>query len=189
MCCLEDDLGGASGLESLLPAGRAQTPLVSAFEAGKSIVGCWGTEVVSLRLTEGQELIGHHGTDHVHARIIASGLTTSRAVVAGHRIERARLQIGSKDIALGHDTSSFVRELACLKCELPDRELPDRELHDCDVEQSADQVRDPTCSEEDRHLAYGTLGDGTFGRSPNDSADDGGSDDTDEYRTDLGRCP
>src|SRR5262245_38552415 len=81
---LEHDLGRYAGLEGLLPARRAQAPLVAGLQAGES--GTRRREVVAARLGERQELGCHPDAHRVHAEIVGARATRAVAIEARHRI-------------------------------------------------------------------------------------------------------
>ena len=95
---LEHDRRRHPGLERLAPARGDDTPPVARLEAAEEVLRSRRREIVSDRLGEREELVGHHRADRVEA-----GVATLRAAVAvpeeaGHGIERARLQVAAEDV-------------------------------------------------------------------------------------------
>ena len=88
----QHDARRLSGIERLLPAGRAKTPPVAGLEPRKLIVGVRRREIVAARLAEGEEVGGHDGADRVRAEIGGRGVAAAIAEKAGERRIRAGLQ-------------------------------------------------------------------------------------------------
>ncbi len=94
----EDDRGGESGGEGFLPAGDAEAPAISGFEAGEAVEGHGGAEIVALGLGEAQKFGGDLGADDVGAAILGAGLAAAIAKEAGDWIGAAGLQGLAEDI-------------------------------------------------------------------------------------------
>src|SRR6185503_4423304 len=85
---LEHHLGGAAGIERLLPARRAQAPAVARLEAGEAVLRHRRREVVAPGFREGEELRRHDDANRVQAHVLAAGVATGIAIEAGQRLSR-----------------------------------------------------------------------------------------------------
>ncbi len=90
------------GLERLRPARRAHAPLVAVAQAGEPVLRHRRRQVVADCLRELEEVVGDPAAHDVHARVVAVVLAATGAVVAGDRVERARLQLGAEHVDLPH---------------------------------------------------------------------------------------
>ena len=88
----QDDFRSTVMLERLLPARRAQTPLVTRLQPGETPLGMRRAQVIACGLRECKKCFGHDYTNRVHPFIVDTTLTTSRAIEACDRIARTQLQ-------------------------------------------------------------------------------------------------
>ena len=105
MGCLENDRGGATGIECLLPTGHTKTPFVAGDQPRESDLWNGCTKVVSLLGREFKELVGHHRADAVHTVVAAARATIAVPEKASHRIATAALKFCSQDVR-GHKRNS-----------------------------------------------------------------------------------
>ena len=103
----QDDLGGAAGVEGFLPAGGAEAPAVSGFQAGEAVFRLGRGEVVAAAFGEFEETVGHPGTDDMDAGIALAGAAAAIAEPAGEGFDRAGLEGRSEHVErfAGHDDS------------------------------------------------------------------------------------
>jgi hypothetical protein len=94
----EDDGAGGSGLLDLEPAGGADTPAISGFEAGKSELRHRGAEVVAQGFGGIEEGRVDDAADGVDTVIVGTGLAAAGAVEAGHGIAAADVQGLAEDV-------------------------------------------------------------------------------------------
>ncbi len=78
-----------AGVERLLPASRAQAPLIAGPEPRKSGGRDRSGEVVAVLPREFQEFARHPDADHMDAGIVVAGVAAAVAVEAGQWIEAA----------------------------------------------------------------------------------------------------
>ena len=79
----QDDGRRHPGLERLLPARRAQAPLVARLQPGEAELGMRGGQVVADRRREGQEFGGDPGAHGVDADVLRARVAAAVAVEAG----------------------------------------------------------------------------------------------------------
>lgn len=89
---LEDHGRGATGFESLDPAGDAEAPAVAGLEAGEIVFRGGGGQVVPVVTGELEERAGDHGADHVETVIAGAGMAIAIAVEAGEGFGAAGLE-------------------------------------------------------------------------------------------------
>src|SRR5262245_15301194 len=98
-------------LERLLPARGADAPAIAGHETGEAEPLTRRREIVADRLREGEEPLGHHGADSVHAEIAGARPARAVAIEACQRVERARVELAAEDVApwLGFAHADSVR--------------------------------------------------------------------------------
>ncbi len=94
----EDDGAGGSGLLDLQPAGGADAPAVSGFEAGEAVLGHGGGEIVAEGLGGGEERGVDDAADGVDAVVVGAGLAAAGAVEAGHGLAAAGVEGLAEDV-------------------------------------------------------------------------------------------
>jgi hypothetical protein len=82
----EDDGAGSASLLNLKPAGGADTPAVSGFEASEAELRHGGAEVVAEGFRGFEEGRIYDAADRVDSVIVGAGFATAGAVEAGHRL-------------------------------------------------------------------------------------------------------
>ena len=93
-CVASRTTGGAiPASKRLLPARRAQAPLVTGLESVEAELGMRSGEVVADRGGEGQELRRHPGADGVHAEVLGARVAAAVAVEAGEGVVVAGLEL------------------------------------------------------------------------------------------------
>jgi hypothetical protein len=95
---LEDDLGGEAVFPGFFPSGGAEAPLVAGVEAGETVIGHGGGEVVAVGFGEGEEVFGDAGADGVAAGVFGAGGTGAVAVETGEGVDGAGLEFGAEDV-------------------------------------------------------------------------------------------
>src|SRR5580704_7977709 len=98
---LEENGAGSSGLLDREPSGGADAPAVSGFEAGESILGHGGGEVVAECLGGSQEGGVDDAADGVDAVVVGAGVAAAVAVEAGHGLAAAGFQRAAENVAGG----------------------------------------------------------------------------------------
>src|SRR6056297_2900705 len=101
-------------LVGLQPAGRAQAPAITVFQAGETELRARRAQVVAAGLAEFQETLGQHRADGVYASILRSRLAAAGAVEAGLRVVGAVGQLGTEYV----QTSGFVHSVFSVRMEL-----------------------------------------------------------------------
>jgi len=96
----EDDGAGCAGLLDLEPAGGADAPAVSGFEAGEAEFRVRGGEVVAEGATGGEEGRIDDAADGVHAAVFGAGVATAVAVEAGEGLGAAGFKREAEDVFL-----------------------------------------------------------------------------------------
>jgi hypothetical protein len=94
----ENDGAGGTGLLDLKPAGGADTPAISGFEAGKSELWHGGAEVVAKSLGGFEERRVDDAADRVDSMVVGTGLAAARAIEAGHGLAAADIQGLAEDV-------------------------------------------------------------------------------------------
>jgi hypothetical protein len=94
----EDDGTGGSSLLDLEPAGCADTPAVAGFEAGKTKLRHRSAEIVAESLGGFEKRSVDDAADGVDAVIVRTGLATTGAVEAGHRLATADVEGLAEDV-------------------------------------------------------------------------------------------
>ena len=103
-CVLSSTTGQAKPASNASAQRAAHTHHWSpSLQAGEAVLRHRRRQVVAGLLRELEELVGDPATHDVHAGVVAMVLAATRAVVAGHRIERARLELGAEHVDLAHD--------------------------------------------------------------------------------------
>jgi hypothetical protein len=94
----EDDGAGGSRLLDLEPAGGADTPAISGFEAGEAELWHGCAEVIAESLGGFEKRRVDDAADSVDAVVVGAGLATASAVEAGHRLAAADVQGLAEDV-------------------------------------------------------------------------------------------
>jgi hypothetical protein len=94
----ENDGAGGSRLLDLEPAGGADTPAISGFEAGEAELWHGCAEVIAESLGGFKKRRVDDAADSVDAVVVGAGLATASAVEAGHRLAAADVQGLAEDV-------------------------------------------------------------------------------------------
>jgi len=86
----QDNMGRLSGQVSLLPAQRAQAPLVSRRQAGKAPFRARRSQIVSPGPAEHQKLVAHDCAYYVDAGVVFIGTAAAVPEIACERVEGTR---------------------------------------------------------------------------------------------------
>jgi len=111
----EDDGAGRAGLLDLKPPCSTDAPAVARFEAGESVLGHWGAEVVAEGFGGLEEGRVDDAADGVDAVVVGAGLAAAGAVEAGHWLAAAEVEGLAEDVFAavfdgfygGHENSSI----------------------------------------------------------------------------------
>jgi hypothetical protein len=94
----EDDGACGASLLDLKPAGGADTPAISRFEAGKSELRHGSAEVVAEGFRGFEEGLVYDAADGVNSVIVGAGLAAAGAVEAGHGLTAADVEGLTEDV-------------------------------------------------------------------------------------------
>jgi hypothetical protein len=118
----EEDGAGCSGLLDCEPAGGADAPAVSGFEAGESVLRHGSGEIVAEGFGGGEEGGVDDAADGVDAVVIGAGVAASVAVEAGRRVSglaAAGFERAAENVAGGILDGFYGghKELSVLSCQ------------------------------------------------------------------------
>jgi hypothetical protein len=94
----EDDGACGASLLNLKPAGGADTPAISGFEASEAELRHGGAEVVAESFRGFEEWLVYDAADGVDSVIVGAGLAAAGAVEAGHGLAATDVEGLAKDV-------------------------------------------------------------------------------------------
>ena len=100
-------------LRVLLPTATAKTPEVPSLEAGKTIFGHRGHQVVPLIATELEECLCHLRADSMLTNVVGTRITKTSSKEASHRFAAA------STVASQNVSSHLEREMIRYSCQIP----------------------------------------------------------------------
>ena len=84
----EDDGAGCSGFLNLEPAGGADTPAITGFEAWESVLEHRGDQVVAKLTGDAEEVFVDDAADGVDTEVVGAGVAAAVTVESGRRVLR-----------------------------------------------------------------------------------------------------